>query len=425
MLLITYLKKVLINFSEEINKLLNERKKSEENSELIDEAIIDLAQIENLYLDPPKINLFYLISSLFNINIKLYLLGGNFLEPINQLKEIINVETSPTFIFGYFFSGYHILYSPDFDNDNENFKNLVENDNPQLCRLTHQLKDKRKCDICYEETQHVCFLKKKFIVCIPCLLENLKEKLKKRSEFFFEDKCLGQEYYSRAFHLQDDFYLDDFEFSELFDEENIINKIFSNSKGNKCVDCGKVKGDDIELISLECKCSFCHDCLQEIIMKMTNKFGYLLPCEVEMFNNKFKCKCGKIYTYNDFEKLYNVDDEQKEKSKERLAFYKENYCLICMKNLIKDLDMKKITIKKEKLDDKEHFICNRCYCKHFRNVDPDSDDEDMTKEDVTKEEDKNSNEVKVKKDEHKIKCSICRRWHHYLGDVEGCGCSIF
>ena len=424
-LLITYLKKVLINFGKEINELLEEKKKSGENLELIEEAKIDLEQIENFYLDPPKINLFYLISSLFNINIKLFLLGGNFLKPINILKEIKNVETSPTFTFGYFFSGYYILYSPDFDNDNEIFNILIENDNPQLCRLTHQLKENKRCDICFKETEHLVFLKKKFMVCIPCLLDHLKKVIKKRSDYFFEENCLGQEYYSRPIYLQDEFNIDDFDFIELNAESNILNKIFANNKGNKCTDCGKMKSEDVKLIELDCKCNYCHDCLERIILKMTNNFGYLLPCEVEMFNNKFKCKCGKMYTYDDFEKLFNVDEEQKEKAKERLSLYKDNYCLTCLKNLIKDLDMKKVKIKKEKDDDKEHFICNKCYCKHFRKVDLDSDDdEDITKEDNEKEEEKDDNEVKVIKDEHKIKCSICRRWHHYSGDIEGCGCII-
>ena len=38
---------------------------------------------------------------------------------------------------------------------------------------------------------------------------------------------------------------------------------------------------------------------------------------------------------------------------------------------------------------------------------------------------KTDKEVKVIKDEHKIKCSICQRWHHYIGSVDGCGCVTF
>ena len=427
MLMIIYLKKVLCDFGKEINKLLDEKKKSEEKVELIEEAKIDIDQIENLYLDPPKINIFYMFGQLFNINIKLYLLGGKFLEPINLLKNVDDMENTPTFIFGYFFSSYHILYSPDADNENEIFKKIVENDNPKLSKLTHILKEYKKCDICFKETNHAVFLKKKFIVCIPCLLPHIEKTIKARASNFFDDKCLGQEYYSRAIHLQDDFYLDDFDYMELVEENNIINKIYSNHKGNKCTNCEKIKSDEIELITLECKCAYCQDCFKNIIMKMTKDQGYLLPCEVDMLNNVFKCDCGKKYTYNDFEKLYEVDDEQKEKAKERLSLYKDNYCIICLKNLIHEDDVKKIKIKKEMEDDKDHFICNNCYLKHFKKIDLDSDEENNTKEDNNedKEEDRDDNEIKVIKDEQKIKCSICKRWHHYIGNVEGCGCILF
>ena len=424
-LLITYLKKVLINFGGEINELLEEKKKTEENVDLIEEAKIDIDQIENMYLDPPKINLFYLISELFNINITLYFLGGNYLDPINTLIEIENIESSPTFVFGFFYSGYHVLYLPDYENESEIFKSIVENDNPQLCRLTHQLKDDRKCDICFKLTKHVVFLKKKFIVCIPCLLDHLNEKIKTRSENFFADKCLGQEYYSRPIHLQDDFYIDDFEYSELIEEDNIINKIYSSNKSNKCVDCERLQSDDVELKVMECKCRFCTECLQKIFMKMTKNYGYLLPCEVELYNTRFKCDCGKMYSYNDLEKLCKIPDERKEAAKERLSQYKDNFCLICMKNLIKDIDMKKVKIRKEDADDKDHFICNKCYCKHFKNVDLDSDDEDNTKEDNNEDDKDDDDEVKVIKDEHKIKCKICQKWHNYVGNVESCGCNIF
>ena len=427
MLMIIYLKKVLCDFGKEINKLLDEKKKSEEKVELIEEAKIDIDQIENLYLDPPKINIFYMFGQLFNINIKLYLLGGKFLEPINLLKNVDDMENTPTFIFGYFFSSYHILYSPDADNENEIFKKIVENDNPKLSKLTHILKEYKKCDICFKETNHAVFLKKKFIVCIPCLLPHIEKTIKARASNFFDDKCLGQEYYSRAIHLQDDFYLDDFDYMELVEENNIINKIYSNHKGNQCTSCEKIKSDEIDFITLECKCAYCQDCFKNIIMKMTKDQGYLLPCEVDMLNNVFKCDCGKKYTYNDFEKLYEVDDEQKEKAKERLSLYKDNYCIICLKNLIHEDDVKKIKIKKEMEDDKDHFICNNCFLKHFKKIDLDSDEENNTKEDNNedKEEDRDDNEIKVIKDEQKIKCSICKRWHHYIGNVEGCGCILF
>ena len=446
MLLIIYLKKVLCDFGKEINKLLDEKKKSEENLDLIEETKINIEQIEALYLDPPKINIFNLISELFNINIQLFLLGGKYMEPINSLTNIEKDDSSRTFIFGYFFSGYHILYSPDFDENNEIFKDIAENDNPELCKLTTELKEKKKCDICFKETEHIAFLQKKYIVCFPCLTNYLKDSIKKRTEYFFDDKCLGQEYYSRPFNLQDQFYLDDFDLGELSEEGNIINNLYLSKKDNKCILCDKMKEDDIKLLILPCKCCICEECFNKLLMKITNNHGYLLPCEVEMLNNKFQCNCGKLFSYNDISYLYKPTEEQEEKAKDRLSFYKDNYCLICLTNLIKEEDVKKVKIKKEKEDDVEHFICLKCYCKYFKNLyfdSDDDDDDDNTKEDNEEVETKSGKdtkndkdtkgtkgtktdkEVKVIKDEHKIKCSICRRWHHYIGSVDGCGCVLF
>ena len=48
-----------------------------------------------MYLDPPKENLFYLVSGLFNINIQLYLLGGKYLDPFNSLKEYCQASLRP------------------------------------------------------------------------------------------------------------------------------------------------------------------------------------------------------------------------------------------------------------------------------------------------------------------------------------------
>ena len=48
--------------------------------------------------------------------------------------------------------------------------------------------------------------------------KRIEKTIKARASNFFDDKCLGQEYYSRAIHLQDDFYLDDFEILPLIKE---------------------------------------------------------------------------------------------------------------------------------------------------------------------------------------------------------------
>ena len=280
------------------------------------------------------------------------------------------------------------------------------------------------------------FIKRKFLACIPCLDAFLKKIIKIRKASCSKEKYSNFEYYTRPIHLQDDYYIDDFDCIELI-SNNIINRILFNNRSNCCQQCEKRgNNEDVKLMELDCKCAYCQDCLEKVILKITNNYGYLLPCEVKMFNNKFKCKCGKLYTYYDFEKLYNKDETQINNAKKRFQRYKENYCMFCLKDLIKEDDVKKIKIKKEKddnnndsedLDNLEHFMCIPCYKKYFnKKVDLDSsDEEDNTKIENNDDREKKKDEIKVNKEENKVKCEICEVWHHYTGDIDGCGCHIF
>ena len=430
-LLILYLKKILSNFAKEINKLLEEKIKSEDGLD-IDKAKINIEQIEELYLEPPKFNIFYLISALFDINIKIFLVGGKFSQPFYTVKNIEN-EEKPEFRFGYFFSCFHILYGTEYNKNNDIFSKLIENDNPQIYKLTHILKDTRKCDMCYKDTKHIVFLKKKFIVCIPCLFAYVKEIIKQRSILFFSDNNLGLEFYTRPIHLQDEFYLNDFEYIEMFEDENIINSLFTKAIGYACSNCDKEKNENLEIITLDCKCSYCSACLQKILKNLSNNYGYLLPFETTLFNKKYTCKCEKTYFYSDLEKFINIDDEMKSKAQERLSNYIDIRCIICTKDLTQEEEPKKIKIRKENEFDKDHFICNKCYCKNFKDKDEDSDTENEENEEEEDEDGdgdkekkkKGDDEIKISKEEHKIKCSLCCKWHHYVGNTEGCGCFIF
>ena len=47
----------------------------------------------------------------------------------------------PTCVMGFFFSSFHKLYSPNLDNTI--FKNVLEEDNPNITQLTFPLKNKK------------------------------------------------------------------------------------------------------------------------------------------------------------------------------------------------------------------------------------------------------------------------------------------
>ena len=446
MLLIIYLKRVLYDYAEKINKLLDEKKKTSQDKDLIESIKINLDEIENLYIQP-NINNLYIIASLFDININLMAINGDFFQPKIDFKIIINEEEDnpiPTCIMGFFFSSFHILYSPNFENDI--FKNVLEEDNPSITQLTFTLKDKKKCDICFKDTKHIIFLQKKFIVCHPCLQNYLNEILNERKSNFSKDKHFSLEYYSRKIHIQDDFYLDDYEYIELFEEKNIVNELFIYLNCNACDKTNLKKND---LVKLKCGCIYCRECFDDAILQLTNNYGFLLECEYEIFKSKFECACKKLHSYKDLAKLVKKTDENLEEAKKRMKEYIKVRCMICIKNLQNEEKVKKIKMRKDS-NIMDHFMCTKCYNNCFkknkitltdedndedREEEDENDDEDETRDRIkdkdkdkeTNEESKTKNKHKkmVKLEEQKIFCNICSVWHDYKDEGESCACNIF
>ena len=435
MLLIVYLKKVVYNFCEEINQLLEEKQKMSEDKDLIESIKINLDEIDNLFLEP-KINVFYMISSLFDINIKIFLVTGNFLEPQDQLKTIVSEDDVPfpTLIFGYFFSSYHVLYPPNYNNSV--FIKTLNEDSPDIRQLTFSLKENKKCDMCYKDTKHLAFLRKKFIVCLPCLVGFISNNvLKERRTKFLEKNCFGSEYYARPIHLEDDFYLDDYEFIEIFEDKNMINEL---SQIIKCCSCEKVKNKNIGFTKLKCGCLYCEECFDDIMAQLTKGQMFLLECEYEKYNYQFECSCKKKYKYKDLQELYDVDDEEREAAQKRIGEYIKTVCMICFKNMITEDKVCKIKMRKD-TGIPDHFMCKNCYKKCFKEEKITTSDDEEEEENETKDMDKdNENEteetkpktkpkkkIKIKKEEEKIYCNICSTWHNYRNEGGSCACIIF
>ena len=290
----------------------------------------------------------------------------------------------PTCVFGFFFSSFHILYKPNIGN--RIFKNALENDKPSITQLTFVLKEKKKCDICFKDTAHLVFLRKKFIVCRPCLINYLtKTILSERRENFSKEKCFGAEYYCRQIHLQDDFYLDDYEYIEIFEDINFINDLCSNIR---CVGCEK-SNDISNLIKLKCGCTYCKSCFNDIILHLSNNYGYLLECEYGKFKNKLQCPCKNEYTYKDLAEFVDVTEEKLEEAKKRIDEYILNDCMICLKNIIHDEKIKKIKMRKDDPNlTPDHFMCKNCFKKCFK------ENKMTTSDDEIEEENENEDETR-------------------------------
>ena len=435
--MIVYLKFVIYNFGEEINSLLEEKKKTAaKEKDFIESVKINLDLIDSLYLEP-KFNIFYLISFLFDINLKIYLITGDFLNPEDESKSIITEEDGnenslcPTFIVGYFYSSYHILYKPDFNN--KLFNNELTNDNPKITQLCYVFKVKKKCDVCFNDTNHIVFLRKQFMVCIQCLFNKIKQIFKERRKEFYKGKCFGIEYYCRPIHLQDDFYLDDYEFIELFSEKNMIKELSGSGQCAKCEATAK----ESNLLKLPCGCSYCEDCFDKIIEQITNGFGMLLDCECTLYKTSFECACKKKYKYKDICNYYEKDEEDIEQAKVRMYEYITRLCMICLKDLLREGDIKRVKMRKD-TNVMEHFMCVKCYKSCFQEINEtnneeaeEEENEDDTK-DMPKDTQSSTKKSKPKKkkvinkEEQKVFCSICSTWHDYRDtDAGGCQCLIF
>jgi hypothetical protein len=428
LLLIVYLKRVLFVFAEEINKLLKEKKKTSKDKKIIEKTIINLDEIDNLYIDP-NINMFYLMSFLFDINIYILSVYDKFLKPKDRTKKVISDEEeeppSPTFIFGYFYSSYHILYQPNFNH--KIFKEKLKQDNPKITQLTYITKEKAKCNMCQKETRHIIFLRKKFIVCESCLKNYLiNEILNERKSSFLEEKCFGKEYYSRPIHLQADFYLDDYEYIEIFEENNIINEI---CKKFECLYCQKMLNGS-SLIQFNCGCTYCSDCFEKIFNGITGGKGYLLDIECKINgNNGFTCNCKKKHYYQDLEKFHDHNEDEIQEADGRKKDYIKKYCMSCFKDLEqKETKVKKIKMRKES-NTLDHFMCTECYNLNFKNKPSDEgeEEEEEENEDDTRDmaKDSNSKIRIVNKDDQTVQCRICSEVHKYIEETGNCACLIY
>ena len=434
-LLILYLKHViLIN----INKLKDLLKEKEININ-IDELNTDLIESSNIEV---SFFIICLIPYLFNVNMIIFKLNGELLEP-NQSQLILSDPENkeiPVIIFGYFFSSYYKLYSLDFEVKYNYKLELIENNNKQL---TYIFKEFKNCQNCKKDTEHILFLEKKFIICKNCLEDHLSDVCNFRADAFKEDGFIGLEYYTRPIHLCDNYYIDDLEIIELLESLNLVNILCQ--KYTNSIPCSKCKeSKEIgELIKLNCGCMFCKNCIQKYVTKKTNGIKYMNYLERKE-TEEAKCICGKLFDFKEALKHVKYNNEDIKNSLIRLKNYINTLCLVCNIDLriqegedkfkdIKNLKYKKIKLKKNmvnnrdnNLEENDHLICEKCYIKNFRDTKIIYDENE--EEEENDENDRNAKVVDL--DKETIFCNVCGKQHFLdpkVVDEGGCctDCSIF
>ena len=431
-LLIVYIKHVIVIYIEKLIEICNQ------NGRNISNSALNTYKIESLNIEPSFL-VICIIPYLFNINMNVLTIKGNTLEPAQSQINFVDPEEQdiPLISFGYFYSSYYKLYQPNFEEIYKYDIKLTENNNKEL---TYILKESQKCTKCDKPTEQIVFLEKKFKICKICLENKLSDICNFRADSFKEDGFIGLEYYTRPIHFNENYYIDDLEIFELL-EFNLINILCQKYTSLICAQC-KQKKERNELIEFNCGCLFCQNCIENMIINMTNGLKYLNPKEKDEFNDE-KCPgCKKEFDIEMALEHANYDNEDVKEAAHRLKEYINMLCLVCKivlrkednisnKYIDQDVKYRKIKIKKSNKNERangidymeiEHLICENCFLKYFKN----------NKIIISEEDEENENQqIKIVDSEKgTIFCKLCFR-EHYLDpkfvEEGGCcsGCSIF
>ena len=442
-LLIAYLRKVVATYIGKLKEYLNNNDKYNDNR--FNTYLIESTNIE------PSFLILCITPYLFNVSMIILTLKGELLKPVQSQINFVDPEETdiPIIYFGFFFSSYYKLYSSDFESKYNYQLNLIENNNKQL---TYIFKDLKVCHNCEMKTEHILFIEKKFIVCKNCLENHLSYACNFRAEEFKNSGFLGLEYYTRPIHLRDNYYIDDLEIIELLESLNIINALCQKYNNMICNQC-REKSDEKNIFELKCGCTFCMDCLEAILLKMTNGIKYLLPIEKKEFEST-KCMCGKTFDLENTLKHVKSNKNDIKDASNRLKGYINTLCLICKfdlreedensPNKYKDTKQRKYKIIKLKKNMKnersngidymeiEHLVCEYCHMKYFQGKSIKIENEEGEEEEEDNEIGnlKNNNSKIVDLEKGTIKCEICCVKHDLdpkFSSDGGCctACNIF
>ena len=402
--LILYLRKIVYNY---MNKLLNLYKIHEEKD------IINLESILTLNIEADML-VIILIPYIFDVNLVLLFIEGDYLEP---KKDIINLYTQdesglPLIIIGNFYNNYFPLYNRF--NKEIIYYDLNKFKNMGIKKLIY-FGNKFKCNECNNENTQIIFLEKKKKVCEQCLKDFLSKTINElANNFYKEAKCYSLEYYLQPISLDNNTFINNFEYKEIYNNKyNMLNSIY-NVLENMCFYCEK-NFDKNELILMKCNCKFCKNCLYKKIDEYTNCYRLLNVYEKKTFK-KIKCCCNKDFNYKEAIEKIEFSQEEINYAAERLYDYIYNNCCNCLKS-IKDnpnLIYKAIKIEKETDDnrgidfnDMNHILCKKCYISFLKK-------QKKTKKTKNEKNNIEPTETDTKEDEIFITCNICDKVHRII-----------
>lgn len=438
--LIAYLRKLSYDHISETVQLYLDSNKG--NEEKLKETLFNIESI-NVFGIEPDFFVVCIFPYLFDMNLKVFWMDCVFGDPAEGTIFFEDEEKKniPLISIGYFFSGFYKTYYPELKDKDTYFKKVIANSDIRIRQLSFIPKTTKHCEVCKKKTKQILFLEKKFSACLQCLSDHAKKIMSKRAKALYLSNFIGIEYYTRPIHLKDGFYLDDFDYIELFVDEctNISNDIY-NWITSSCFSCNQ-KMDKKELKIMKCLCRYCETCILQKIAKATQNLKVINRYEIAHFE-KFYCECNKEFDSNEAVRLLNEDiSKETDEAKKRMTKYVSTLCMACCKELVKyeEKDGKMIPsplgkysiIKIKQENDKNrgidyldipHLICSECALKERK-----KQEEKLNNKKATKGKSKNE-------EPNSIICKICRK-KHYIGKGEeikgddgkccGGGCLVF
>ena len=325
-ILIIYLRYICFKYVDEVINLYENEKTNENSEEKMAAKSINKELIKTMNIEP-NFFIICLMAYLFNVNISLFYIDRDLTQSKDGIINFIdedNTDNIPFISIGYFYSSYFKIYTEKFINENEEiFKTKLK----QLSKLTLEIKNQKKCQICKTD-EYIIFLEQKFKICKKCLDKYIYNVGSLRREAFIKDNFIGLEYYSRAFNLKDNYILNDYEFIEIKEETNIINYL-QHAASTMCSNC-KQNFDKKNLNNLKCKCLLCDKCLEDIILKMTKGLKILNSYEKKNLKNNKCSSCGGNFIYEDaIEHLKDIKEKDNQNAIKRMENYVNTLCLIC------------------------------------------------------------------------------------------------
>lgn len=348
---------------------------------------------------------FQLIPMIFNINISIYSFDGCISEKSNTVKykihEFNNVNekgNDKRINLIYNMSHFCIAY---IKNSNQlsiisQYNSLFVVDNPVL-----NIEEDKICSRCKNKTQFINIPYYKISICHHCFQSLVNFVFCNRVCYMNKENYLSREYYTKHIEIFKDVYINDYLYFLIMKENK--STTIRNLITTLCFYCDKNMDNNNQILTLNCKCQYCKDCMTKCLVEGTNNWIILNQFDkILLQHNKvpiMRCCCNEILPSEEAASKLSMNiNDYKAESLKRLNSYVTSFCFVCLQHNEKNVEEGKfqsLNIENSEKDNKNsldisyerHILCQSCI-ETFKSTDKKSDKEDK-----------------------KINCSICKVDH--------------